>query len=366
MTRAFMTKILLGKNMNIEECQIYEIIKNSLPIGFTLVDEEGMIIDFNPQAEVITGYLKSEVIGQSHVEILHGTSDREACPLFRYAFQTKQQTSAVETNIRQKSGELITIVASISPLFDGNQNFIGGVELFRDITEIKKLERERKNILPMFAHDMKHPVITAGGFLSRLLSGKAGPVTEPQAGYLNIIKDELQKIEELISDFIEFSRFEATEYRPLKSAFNIEEAVRHQIEIAGLDADKKNIQISFDYPDTLIPVISADGTMIERVIANLLDNAVKYSPHDTKISVTLNDWNLEVLVQVIDTGIGISAEHFPYIFDAFYRVSRSSEGSGLGLAIAKQILEAHGGKIWAKSTPGKGSTFSFTIPKGER
>jgi two-component system phosphate regulon sensor histidine kinase PhoR len=269
----------------------------------------------------------------------------------------------VETNIRQKSGELITILASISPLFDDNQNFIGGIELFRDISEIKKLERERKNILPMFAHDMKHPVITAGGFLSRLLSGKAGPVAEPQANYLNIIKDELQKVEELISDFLEFSRFEATEYRPLKSAFNIEEAISRQIEIAVLDAEKKNIQISFDYPDTLLPVISADGTMIERVIANLLDNALKYSQHGTKISVKLNDWNLEVLVQVIDAGIGIPEEHVPYIFDAFYRVSRDSTGSGLGLSIAKAIIEAHGGKIWVKSAPEKGSTFSFTLPK---
>jgi len=349
--------------MKIEECQIYEIIKKSLPIGFTLVDEEGMIIDFNPEAEVITGYLKSEVIGKSHLEILHGTSDKEACPLFRYALQKKQQTAAVETNIKQKSGELITIVASISPLFDGSQNFIGGVELFRDITEIKKLERERKNILPMFAHDMKHPVITAGGFLSRLLSGKAGPVAEAQAGYLNIIKDELQKVEELISDFLEFSRFEASEYRPLRSAFNIEDAIRHQMEITRLDAEKKKIQISFDYPDTLIPVISADGTMIERVIANLLDNAVKYSPQDTKISVKLNDWNLEVLVQITDAGIGISEEHLPYIFDAFYRVSRDAMGSGLGLSIAKAIVEAHGGKIWVKSVPGKGSEFSFTLPK---
>jgi two-component system, OmpR family, phosphate regulon sensor histidine kinase PhoR len=349
--------------MKIEECQIYEIVKNSLPIGFTLVDEEGMIVDFNPQAEVITGYLKSEVIGQSHVEILHGTPDREACPLFRYAIQRQQQTAAVETNIRQKSGELITIVASISPLFDEDQNFIGGVELFRDITEIKKLERERKNILPMFAHDMKHPVITAGGFVSRLLSGKAGPVSEPQAEYLNIIKDELQKVEELISDFLEFSRFEASEYRPLKSAFNIEDAIQHQIEIMSLDAEKKNIQISFDYPDTLIPVISADGTMIERVIANLLDNAVKYSPPDTGISLKLNDWNLEVLVQITDSGIGIADEHLPYIFDAFYRVSRDAMGSGLGLSIAKAIIEAHGGKIWVKSAPGKGSTFSFTLPK---
>jgi two-component system, OmpR family, phosphate regulon sensor histidine kinase PhoR len=349
--------------MKIEECQIYETVKNSLPIGFTLVDDEGVIEDFNTKAEVITGYLKNEVIGQSHLEILHGTTDREACPLFRFALDRKQQTAAVETNIKQKSGEIITIVASIAPIFDEDRNFIGGIELFRDITEIKKLERERKNILPMFAHDMKHPVITAGGFVSRLLSGKAGPITEPQASYLKIIKDELQKVEELIGDFIEFSRFEATEYSPLKSAFNIEDAISHQIATVKLDAEKKNIQISFDYPDTLIPVISADGTMIERVIANLLDNAVKYSPHDARISVKINDWNLEVQVQITDTGFGILEDHLPYIFDAFYRVSRDVMGSGLGLSIAKAIIEAHGGKIWVKSTPDVGSTFSFTLPK---
>ena len=351
------------KIMKIEGCQIYEIVKNNLPVGFTLVDEEGMIVDFNSQAEVITGYLKSEVLGQSHLEILHGTTDREACPLFRFALDRKQQTAAVETNIKQKSGEIITIVASIAPIFDEDQNFVGGVELFRDITEIKKLERERKNILPMFAHDMKNPVITVSGFLSRLLSGKVGSLTEPQLNYLHIMKDELTKVEDLISDFLEFSRFEATEYKPLKSAFNIEEAINHEIEIIRPEADKKDIRISFEYPENFVPVISVDGKMIERVIANLFDNAIKYSPCKSSITVKLADWNLEVLVQLIDTGIGIAEENIPYIFDAFYRVSRDSEGSGLGLSIAKAIVEAHGGKIWVKSQMGKGCTFSFTLPK---
>jgi len=350
--------------MKIEECKIYEIVKNNLPVGFTLVDDEGIIVDFNSQSEVITGYLKSEVLGQSHLEILHGTTDREACPLFRFALDKKQQTAAVETNIKQKSGEIITIIASIAPIFDEDQIFVGGIELFRDITEIKKLERERKNILPMFAHDMKNPVITVSGFLSRLLSGKAGPLTEPQLNYLHLMKDELTKVEDLISDFLEFSRFEATQYRPLKSAFNIEEVINHQIERIKPEADKKDIRISFEYPENFIPVISVDGKMIERVIANLFDNAIKYSPRNSAITAKLGDWNLEVMVQVIDAGIGISEEHLPYIFDAFYRVSRDSEGSGLGLSIAKAIIEAHGGKIWVKSALGKGSTISFTLPKG--
>jgi PAS domain S-box-containing protein len=352
--------------MKIEDCQMYEIIKNSLPMGFTLVDQEGIIIDFNQQAEVITGYLKNEVIGKSHLEILHGTTEREACPLFQYALQKKRQTAAVETNIKQKRGEFITIVASISPLFDKDQNFVGGIELFRDITNMKRLERERKNILPMFAHDMKNPVITAEGFLSRLIAGKAGDLNEMQRNYLGTIKDALAKVDELISDFLEFSRFEAKEYKPLKSAFNIEEAVVEQIGFARKQADKKNIQISYDYPENFIPVIDADGKMIGRVIANLLDNAVKYSPDGSEVTVKLSDWNLEVLFEVRDTGTGISDENLPYIFDAFYRANRDTRGSGLGLSIAKTIVDAHGGKIWAKSFLGKGSIFYFTLPKDKR
>jgi len=352
--------------MKIEECRIYEIIKNSLPIGFTLVDQDGVIVDFNQQAEVITGYQKSEVMGQSHLEILHGTTEREACPLFQYGLQKKRQTAAVETNIKQKNGEFITILASISPLLDQNQNFVGGIELFRDITKMKKLEREQRNILPMFAHDMKNPIITAEGFLSRLLSGKAGDLTEMQLNYLVTIKDALAKVDELISDFLEFSRFEAKEYKPLKGAFNIEDAVVRQIEIARGEADKKNIRLSYDYPENFIPVINADGRMIGRAIANLLDNAVKYSPSGSEVKVKLSNWNLEVLVEVCDTGAGIADEHLPYIFDAFYRISRDTRGSGLGLSIAKTIIDAHGGKIWVKSSLGKGSTFSLTLPKDKR
>jgi two-component system phosphate regulon sensor histidine kinase PhoR len=210
---------------------------------------------------------------------------------------------------------------------------------------------------------MKNPVITASGFLSRLIAEKAGPVTETQVSYLKIIKDELQKVEELIGDFLEFSRFEATEYKPLKSAFNIADAIQKLVERARTASEKKNIQIIIEYPETLNPIISADGSMIERLIANLLENALKYSPNDTKVLITLEDWDQEVLVKIADEGIGISDEHLPYIFEAFYRVNRDTMGSGLGLSIAKAIVSAHGGKLWVKSAVGKGSTFNFTLPK---
>jgi two-component system phosphate regulon sensor histidine kinase PhoR len=342
--------------------EIYNIVINNIPVGFSMVDKEGVIVDFNRAAEKITGYSKEEVVGKSHIEILHGTSDRDACPLFKYALLQQRETIAAEVAIKRKGGALITLSVTTAPLLDSDGSLSGGVELFRDITEIKRMEREKKNILSMFAHDMKNPVTTVGGFLSRLLSSKAGPLTEKQQSYLATMQDELDKLSSLLTNFLEFARFEAKEYKPVYGPFHIESDVHKNIEVARVEADEKKIKIRFELPDDLLPVFKADAIMINRVIRNLLDNAIKYTKHRGTITVRLSKQENFILVQIGDTGIGISEEHIPYIFDAFYRVGRDSTGSGLGLAISKAIIDAHGGRIWAESVYGQGSTFSFTLP----
>lgn len=345
-----------------EKQQIYDIIIDNLPVGFSIVDKNGIIVDFNNAAERLTGYSRKEVIGRQHLKTLHGTEDESKCPLFGYTFQRHEQIVAVEAAIMKKGGDFIIASITASPLFDNNGDFIGGIELFRDITEIKRLERERKNILSMFAHDMKNPVITAEGFISRMLSGKAGPLTEMQRNYLELVKEELDGLQELITDFLEFSRFEATECKPVIGPFNVEAAIRRHIEAAKVEADRKNIEIFFESSEE-VPLIYADAMLIGRVITNLLDNAIKYTNAGGLVTVRLVNMDEYILVQVSDTGIGISENHLPYIFDAFYRGKRDMKGSGLGLSIAKTIVEAHGGRIWVESIPGKGSIFSFTIPK---
>jgi signal transduction histidine kinase len=130
-----------------------------------------------------------------------------------------------------------------------------------------------------------------------------------------------------------------------------------------VEADTKNITILFELPENMLPVITADAAMINRVLRNIISNAIKYTDREGTITIRLSDNDEAVLVQIIDTGVGIPENHLSYIFDAFYRVSRDSKGSGLGLAISKTIIEAHGGRIWAESSPGKGSIFSFTLPK---
>jgi len=343
--------------------KIHEIIINNLPHGFSLVDKEGVIIEFNRAAEELTGYAKSDVIGRSHLEIFHGTPDKSKCPLMQFTLHDKKGFVSVESCLRKKNGETIMISVTIFPIYDMDGLFMGGVELFRDITVQKKREREHKNILSMFAHDMKNPVVIARGFLARLLSEKAGDVTEKQREYYGLIEEELKRLHELISDFLQFSRFEAKEYVPVLSSFNITDALFEHIKSAKVAADTKNIRIACNIPCGDHVSLMADGSMISRVVSNLLDNAIKYTNPGGTIVLTISNCDNYLVVSIKDTGIGISKEHLPFIFDAFYRASKDSSGSGLGLFIAKTIVEAHGGTIRVESVPSEGSTFSFTLPK---
>jgi PAS domain S-box-containing protein len=346
-----------------EKQKLYDIIVRNLPVGFSIVDKDGTIVDFNPAAEEIAGYAREEVIGKPHFEILHGAADRGSCPLLTHALSQKEKSVATEATIKKKTGEQLVLSVTTFPLFSENGELSGAVELFRDITDAKRLERERKNILSMFAHDMKNPITTTGGFLSRLLSGKAGALTKKQQGYLETMRDELYRVSDLLADFLEFSRIEAKAYVPNPRPFDIAGAVRRDIEAAKLEADRKGVAVFFKVSDKIPTSILADPAMISRVIANLLDNAIAYTDTGGTISVALSETDNAIFVSIADTGRGIPEDELPYIFDAFYRASRDTTGSGLGLFIAKTIIEAHGGRIRVESVHGKGSIFSVMLPK---
>ncbi len=341
--------------------QIYETIIKNLPIGFTIIDEHGTIIDFSKAAEEITGFLKEEVISKSHLEIFHGTSDKNACPLLKHSRNLREPLEAIESVIKNKYNYSITLLITSAPIFDHEGKFIGGVELFRDITIIKKLEREKKNILSMLVHDMKNPVIASLGFLSRLIKGKVEK--QQQHGYFELMKDELQTVEQLINNYLDFSKLESKEYKPTPVPFNMVETISNQIDKIKILADEKYINVVTDFPSDTIININADKIMIQRVITNLLDNAVKFTNKGGIITVKLLIRDKDFLVEIQDSGERIPPDQLPYIFEPFYRGIRDQKGSGLGLAISKTIVEAHGGKIWAESIHGVGNTFSFSLPK---
>ena len=231
-------------------------------------------------------------------------------------------------------------------------------ELKNRITEIKDLERERENMLSMFAHDIKNALVPAAGFIERILSGK----TENMRERLERIHDGLLTIEHMVTSFLEYARMKAKGYKPHVAPCDLDELIRRQIELAMVEAEKKNITIRYE-PCEGMPTLDADGRMIKRVVSNLLNNAVKYTGADALVVVKTRKTDQDLRVEVQDSGQGIPADKLPFLFDAFYRVSQDQKGSGLGLTISKNIVEAHNGQMWVVSTPGKGSTFGFSLPK---
>jgi PAS domain S-box-containing protein len=337
--------------------QTYQVMLRSLPFGYARIDRDGAILEFNPAAEAITGYPAGEVLGRLHQEILHGTPDAKVCSLSFHRGST-----AAETTIRCKNGRNRTLSLTSSPLLDADNNFMGGLEFFRDVTEDKRRERERNNFLAMIAHDMKTPLVLMGGFLTRLASGKAGPVTEEQKEDLSLLIDEAARLEGLIDGIMEFAKVRFKAYQPVRSPYNLLDAVDRQIRLAEAGARERGIRILRDCP-LLLPEVHVDGAMIDRVLANLLDNAIKYTHPQGWVRVKVTDEGECLKVEISDNGLGISESELPYIFDVFHRALGEIKGTGLGLAIVKKILDAHRECISVKSEPGQGTSFSFSIRK---
>ena len=248
------------------------------------------------------------------------------------------------------------------------EGIVKGMEQVREIRSVRHGpalrdgKMNKNSAVCMFIHDMKNPVMTAGTSVSRLLSEKIGALTDRQKDYLGLVKNSLNKLELLLMQFMDFLKIDSKEYKPLFHSIDVASAVSKNIDGMKINAEKKQLNIYFECPE-FMPPVNADLMMINRIITNLLDNAIKYTDSGGVISVKVSDTDDSVDIQIMDTGIGIPVQHVSRIFDPFYRVHCDPEGSGLGLSIVKTMVEAHGGNIWVESIPGKGSSFIFTLPK---
>jgi PAS domain S-box-containing protein len=333
-------------------------------VGLFVVDDKMKIVEFNAAAEKLTGWLRDEVIGKQCSEVLQSSLCEAKCPLIRSA-QQKKALRGQEAFIMTKWGEKIPIFFSSSALLNEDGQMVAGIEIFRDAAEIKKLEAQKRNFISVFAHDLKAPVSISGGFLERLLQGKAGDLTEKQRNYITAIEKEILRLENYIHYFLDISRIEAGQIQLSFTLCNLEDILHELVAGFQVRASEKNIVVILDVPEKL-PMVSVDKIQIERVISNLLDNAIKYSSSNGKILLRVWSDRNYIFIETRDQGLGISEENLPHVFDYFYRVETGSDrryGVGLGLAAVKAIIEAHGGKVWVKSEKGIGSSFFVKIPQ---
>ncbi len=229
---------------------------------------------------------------------------------------------------------------------------------------LERGEQLRRQMMADIAHELRTPLSVIQGNLEAILDG----VYPADAEHIQPALDQAQLLARLIEDLRTLALAEAGQLSLNRQPTDAIELVRRVVASFEPKAASKRVTLSVDSPASL-PHVRADGQRIAQVIANLLSNALRYTPQDGRVDVQLQTQDQSVLITVRDTGPGIPAEDLPHIFDRFYRAdkSRSREapgagGSGLGLAIARSIVEAHGGRIWAESEIGKGTTVAFTLP----
>jgi len=230
---------------------------------------------------------------------------------------------------------------------------------FKAETLRQSQEKKYSSLVCTLSHELRTPLTCIKGYATTLLDNNGEWNQKERNEFLKIIDAESDTMKELIDDLMESSMIESGLLSVKKEPVLLARIVEKAVGDARLRTAKHKFIVSI--PKNF-PVIEADPVRTRQVLDNLLENAIKYSPEGGLIVVQCRVDNREVTVSVADEGVGIAPEHLNRLFEKFYRVKTDLAGTGLGLPVASEIVEKQGGRIWASSTPGKGSTFCFTLP----
>jgi GAF domain-containing protein/nitrogen-specific signal transduction histidine kinase len=266
------------------------------------------------------------------------------------------------------------ILVHLSPVILQN-DFLGTVSIFRDITHEVEVDRLKSEFVATVSHELRTPMTSIRGYVDVLLMGAAGVVNENQVHFLNIVKNNTERLNILVNDLLDVSRIESGRVTLSPQALDLREIAEDVIGdiLRRSQEENRPMALSLDAPKKL-PHVYGDVERVRQILGNLVDNAYHYTPENGTITVRIHSPNggHEVQVDVTDNGVGIPLEDQTRVFERFYRGEHplvlATPGTGLGLSIVKQIVEMHRGRIWMKSTgvPGDGSIFSFTLPLYEK
>lgn len=231
--------------------------------------------------------------------------------------------------------------------------------------DLATLDSARIEFVSIVSHELRTPMTAIKGYVEMLLSGMTGDLTDVQRRFLGVIKVNADRLGKLINDMLEFSRLESRRVRLQGEPVPLGPVIQEVISTLQGEMAVKRLDFAAEVPPNLPPAWG-DRERLVQIVANLLSNAIKYTPEGGRIRIRATALPTQMQVDVADTGIGIAAEDHPKVFTRFFRADhdlvREQTGTGLGLSIAKGLVELHGGRIWFESAPGRGSTFSFTIP----
>ncbi|UVT14361.1 MAG: HAMP domain-containing protein [Nitrospira sp.] len=234
----------------------------------------------------------------------------------------------------------------------------------QQVGQLKQTDQLRRELVANVSHDLRTPLTSLQGYLETLLLKEGTLSPQEQRKYLGIAAAHSEQLGKLIGELFELAKLSSQEMRPRIEAFSLSELVQDVVQKLTFVAEKKEVTLHTEMQADL-PCVVADIGLIERVLENLIENAIRYTPAHGTVTVGLKGVNEKIMTNVMDTGCGIPPEDLPHIFDRYYRVGNGQRGrttgAGLGLAITKRILELHGSSIEAQSVVNRGTTFTFCL-----
>jgi PAS domain S-box-containing protein len=357
----------------------YEDLFHGVPIGLFRSDTHGQLLEANSMFARMTGYADHTSIINSH--LADWFLSAEAYDQWQRQISQDGYTLNWEVEWKQRDSTQFTVELNVRSVksagsfyYEGSvEDITARVQVERERTELLHLEQiarheaERANelkmlFLGMISHELRTPLSSIQGFATTLLAEDVTFSPEDQRSFLKIINEESEKLTELIDQLLDVSRL----YAGMLGIQPKVQSFQHFINQARPDFEKLTVQHRFfiNMPNEL-PLVYMDERRILQVITNLLENAVKFSPLDTPVTLSVQTTAGHLQINVDDEGEGIPPAEREVVFEPFRQVERKSLfqwGTGLGLAICKGLVEAHGGRIWIQDRPGPGTTISFTLP----
>lgn len=343
--------------------QTTEAAIDSLYDPVIVTDGEGRVTKLNPAAEDIFGSEK-ENTGKHVREVARDTRIASAV------------AEALESQ-RAVAGEGMSSVLPLAvdgserafrlrttPMRDNVNRLLGAVTILEDITHLREIDRLRSEFIATASHELRTPLTSVQLGVHLLLEGALGELTDSQNEVLQACRQDCERLDKLMRDLLDLSKIEAGESQPQLATVSARDLLTTAIKDLRPQVEAKDLQLTVDAPVEL-PWVMADRLQIERVISNLVSNALRHTKQG-EIKISAEQRDSQIAVSVCDTGSGIPAEYLPHIFDKFVQVPDApTGGAGLGLTISKSVVEAHGGQISVQSEVGRGTTFTFTLPLEE-
>lgn len=330
-----------------------EAVLSNMMDGIVIVDPQGTVQLVNPAALRMFNRQDEVPRGKSLVEVVR---HHQLVELWRRCLLSgEQQTITLET-----TPDRLFIQGIATPLEDALPGMI--LMVFQDLTRVRKLETVRRDFVSNVSHELRTPLASLKALTETL---QASALEDPPAArrFLQRMDTEIDTLTQMVQELLELTRIESNRFPMQRLQIKPCAIVTPAVERMQLQADRAGLSLRMECM-TGLPPVNADPSRIEQVLTNLIHNAIKFTPPGGEIVISARQDGNNVLFSIQDTGVGITPELLPRIFERFYKAdrARSGGGTGLGLSIARHTIEAHGGRIWADSVVNQGSTFYFTLP----